>query len=261
MAEESPFIEEGTKEPVAEEKTEQVDIDALMGKLGEFDVKDPSQLEGKLRNANDFSKMQSERDQFANELSQLRYDIQEMRKPQPQPDPDGYTETGQPINLDTLETMVSNSVTKTLDARDQRVAQHQKLMNDTWLKISGHKKYHLVKDEFETALKDPATVMKLQSGQVDAFEFYTDMVLDKYEGVTKETVKAFKQMRGDTGEIKPPHVESSARSPVMTKDERTARDKKIDELRTKAKSNPLGLQNDHDQDDFLDAALGDMFKE
>ncbi len=251
MAEkESPFIEEGESTPKPEEK---VDIEALAAKLEQFDVKDPQQLEGKLRNANDFAKMQSERDLFANELAQLRGEIQNMKSPA-QPQTEDYMETGQPIDI---ESMVANSVNKALDARDQRAAQHQQRMNQMWLKISGHKKYHLVKDEFEQRLRDPATVMQIQTGQIDPFEMYTDVLLDKYEGVTRETVKAFKQMQGATG-VSPPHVESSARAPGSTKDERTDKDKKLDELRKKAKDNPMGLSRDDEQDAFIDLALGDI---
>lgn len=250
---ESPTIEEGTQE-TPEEK---VDIEALAEKLEQFDVKDPNQLEGKLRNADAYSDVQSQRDLLANELAQVRAEVQNLRKPAQPQETEDYMETGQPVDI---ESIVANSVNKALDARERRAAEHQQRMNNMWMKISGHKKYHLVKDEFEQALRDPAKVMQIQSGQVDPFEMYTDMVMEKYADVAQQSVKAFKQMQGSTG-VAAPHVESSARVPTMTADERNAHDKKLDNLRAKAKENPLGLQHDDQQDEFIDLALGDIFKD
>jgi len=252
MAEESPFIEE---EPKAEPETK-VDVDALMQTLDQFEVNSPEKLQGKLQNANDFSNMQSERDQYANELNAIRQELGNMRNQPAQPI-DDYQE-GQSVDI---ETLVSKSAAKAvetaLDARERRAYENQKKMNDTWVKITGHPRYSLVKDEFETALKDPATVMKLQTGQVDAIQFFNDMVIEKVVGVARQASSAFKQMKG-SGDIAPPHIEGNARVPQSNQEELTAKDKKINELREKA-AKPGGLR-DEDQDALIDAALGDLLR-
>jgi hypothetical protein len=97
--------------------------------------------------------------------------------------------------------------------------------------------------------------MKLQTGQVNAMQFYYDMLVEKYAGVTKQTVEAFKQMKGGAAA---PNLESSARAPQETKDIRTDKQKKIEELRKKA-AQPGGLHED-EQDALIDATLGDIFK-
>jgi len=251
MAEESPFIEET---PKAEAETKPVDVDALMETLDQFEVDSPEKLQGKLQNANDFRNMQSERDQYANELHGLREEISQIRAKPAQPI-DEYQE-GTPVDIGSV---VGDEIDKRLDARDRRAYENQKRMNDTWIKITGHARYPLVKDEFEQALKDPATVMKLQSGQVDAVQFFNDMVIEKVVGVARQASSAFKQMKG-SGEIAPPHIEGNARVPQSNMgEELTAKQKKIDELREKA-TKPGGL-SDGDQDDLIGAALGDLFKE
>ncbi len=260
MEDESPFIEEGKEkpaEPTEETKTDAVDVDSLMKTLEQFDVESPEKLQGKLQNAQDFSRMQSERDQYANELAAIRAELSEMRKaPATMPAEDAIDnyQEGQPIDI---ESMVANSVNKALDARERKAFEHQQRLNETWTQITTHPKYNLVKTEFEEALRDPSTVMKLQTGQVNAMQFYYDMLVDKYAGVTKQTVEAFKKMKG--GGTLPPHMESGAVAPQQTKDDRTDRQKKIDEIRAKA-AKPGGLHED-EQEMMIDAALGDLFKE
>lgn len=251
MAEESPFIEE---KPEAKSETKPVDVDALIETLNQFEVDSPEKLQGKLQNANDFSNMQSERDQYANELNAMRQEIASIKQSPPAQPIDEYQE-GQPVDI---ETLVAGAVRKEIRAEKQAALENQKRMNDTWLKITGHPRYPLVKDEFENALKDPATVMKLQSGQVDAIQFFNDMVIEKVVGVAQQASSAFKQMKG-SGDIAPPHIEGNARVPQSNQEELTSKEKKLNELREKA-AKPGGLRDD-DQDELINATLGDLFKE
>jgi len=255
MADESPTIEE-PQEPKDETQGQAPDLESLVKTLEEFDVT-PEKLPGKLRNAQDFAHMQSERDRYANELSQLRAELSEMNKQRQQPQSfdniDDYQE-GKPIDI---ESLIVKGVDKAISAREQRAQQHQARMTEYWNRITNHPKYHLVRDEFENALKDPATVMKLQSGQVDPMGFYYDMLVDKYAGVTKQAVEGFKKMQGSRG-VSPPHVEGQVRAPGRSTDDRTTKDKKLDELRKRRDQSPLGLQHDDEIDSFLDAALGDI---
>jgi len=251
MAEESPFIENEEK---AEPEAKPVDVDALMKTLDQFEVNSPEKLQGKLQNANDFSNMQSERDQYANELHAMRQEIAGLKTPAPI---DDYQE-GQSVDIETLVSKsAAKAVESALDARERRAYENQKRMNDTWVKITGHPRYNLVKDEFEEALKDPSTVMKLQTGQVDAVQFFNDMVIEKVVGVAREASSAFKQMKG-SGDISPPHIEGNARVPQMNQEDLTNKQKKINELREKA-AKPGGLQDD-DQDALIEAALGDLLR-
>lgn len=257
MAEESPFIEQEPKEPEAEAR---VDVDALIGQLEKFNVTDANKLEGKLRNANDYSKIQSERDQLANELAQMRAEITDIKRSSPAPERnfEDAMESGQPVDIERLAANAARTALREeMKANQEAQMKHQQWMNTTWKKISGHPKYNLVKDEFEDALRDPATVMEIQTGQRDPMQMFYDKLVDKYEGVTKQTVAAFKQLRG-TGTVEPPHVESSARAPQQSKQQLTDRQKKINELAEAAKK-PGGLHDD-EQDALIDATLGDLFK-
>jgi hypothetical protein len=253
MSDESPVIEETPEE---KPKTEQVDVDSLLQTLDQFEVDSPEKLQGKLQNANDFAHMQSERDRLANELNEIRTEISGLKRQPAQPI-DEYQE-GQPVDI---ESLVAKSATKAvsdaLDARDRRALENQKRMNDTWLKITNHKRYPLVKDEFEEALKDPATVMKLQTGQVDAIEFFNDMVIEKVVGVARQASTVVKQMKG-SGDIAPPHIEGNLTVPQSNQEELTAKQKKLNELQQKA-ARPGGLHDD-EEDDLINAALGDFLR-
>lgn len=248
MAEESPFIEESPEGEKVQTEAKAVDVDALLQTLEKFEVQSPEKLHGRLQNANDYASMRSERDQLANEMAQLRAEIMNRQTPA---QPEEYYGEEKPVDIDTV---VGNAVTKAFQAREQAAFEHQKRMNDTWVKITGHKRYNLVKDEFESALKDPKTVMQLQSGQVDAFEFYSDLVMDKMAGVAKQTVEAFKEMKGSTG-ANAPHIESNASVPQYGADNRTAEQKKVDELMEKAKKSPKGLP-DSQIEDLIASQLG-----
>jgi len=260
MAEESPFIE-GEQTKPAETEVEKIDVDALLGQLEKFGVTDAKKLEGKLRNATDYSKVQSERDQLANELANIRAEIASFKQsPKRQRDDsfESMVDSGQPIDVETLAANAARrALREELKEQQQATMRHQEWMNKTWKKISGHNKYHLVKEDFENALRDPGTVMEIQTGQRDPIEMYYDLLVGKYEGITKQTVQAFKQLRGSSS-VEAPHVESNARAPQMTKQQLTDKQKKIQEL-TKAAHRPGGLHSD-EEDLLLDAALGDLLK-
>jgi len=254
MAEESPFIEEVPKEPEAEA---QVDVDALLGQLEKFNVTDAKKLEGKLRNASDYSKIQSERDQLANELAAMRAEITDFKRSAQKPREESFDSMDSgPIDIERLAANAARTALREeMKANQEAQAKHQQWMNSTWKKISGHPKYNLVKEDFEDALRDPATVMEIQTGQRDPVQMYYDMLVGKYEGVTKQTVAAFKQLRG-TGTVSPPHVESSARAPHM-KSELTQKDKKINELREKGRKRNL---TSGDEDDFINTELAEFLR-
>ncbi len=260
MAEEKPFIEQ-TQEPEAkseETKAEAVDVDSLMGTLEKFDVK-PEQLQGKLQNAQDYSQMRSERDLLANEIQSLRAEFQNSRQAQPTPNQD-YIDDYESVESKPVDIggAIENAVDKVFQKREKVAMERQMEMNRQWTRITGHKNYHLVKDEFEEALRDPSTVMKLQTGQVDAFEFYTDMVLDKYAGITKQSIQAFKQIKGSQG-VSPPHMESGGATAPGTDEapkDKTESQKKARKLVEKAKSGKA--LSDTELEDAIGLFMGDM---
>jgi hypothetical protein len=258
MAEEKPFIEKPEDPEIKSEEieTETVDVDALMGTLEKFNVK-PDQLQGKLQNAQDYSMVRSERDLLANEMQSLRQDFDKLKNQAPQTQSNyDYDDVPESRPID-IESALENAVDKVISKREKAAMDRQMQMNAQWTKITGHKNYHLVKDEFEEALRDPATVMKIQTGQVDAFEFYTDMVLDKYAGITKQSIDAFKQIKGSSG-VAPPHVETGARAPRAGEapKDKTDNQKKARSLVEKAKKGrPL---SDTEIEDAVGLFMGDL---
>lgn len=249
MAEEKPFVEETPQEPKTETN---VDIEGLVAELQAAQISDPAQLKGKLTNARDYGRMQSERDRLAQELSSIREQMSELKNFSSRPQPDEYGQESRPIDI---EEVVAKAIRKEKQRDLELQRQAQANIAKVWNKISNNENFPLVKDEFEGALRDPVTNFKLQTGEIDAMELFYSMVTDKYKGLTKKTLDAFQSLKG-AGTVPPPHIESNARVGTQQPQEKSAKQKKMDDILSK----PKNKVKESDIDDAISLGLGNLFK-
>jgi hypothetical protein len=247
MSEEKPYVEE-EQEP---EKETQVDIEGLVAELQAANISDPEKLKGHLTNARDYSRMQSERDRLAQELQSIRSEISEFKNYQ-RPAQDEYGQDSGPVDI---ESVVVKAMRKEKARELEQQRQAQQSIAKVWNKISTNENFPMVKDDFENALRDPVTQFKLQTGEMDAMELFYGMVTDKYKGLTKKTLDALQSFKG-AGTVPPPHIESNARVGAQKPEEKTDKQKKIDDILKK----PKNKIQEQDIDDVLGMALGDVFK-
>ena len=253
MADEiSPTMEEAdvkTEESPKEEVTEQMSEEAqLLETLRAASISKPEQLDGAIRNARKTFDMQSERDQLANQLSQMELRLAEAEKKPPQ-DTEDY---GQPVDLDSA---IAKGVSKVLDQRDRMAADNQKKMMQSWATISQDEDYHLVEKIWNEKLKDPNFVYSVQSGQVDPVSEYGNVLRGYYKGIAKSAVKTIETLsKGVTPQM---HVESGdARAPgVQVDQEISEREKFIKELKDKTESG--GLLSEDEELAAIRAVLSD----
>ena len=253
MADEiSPTMEEAdvkTVETPKEEVTEQMSEEAqLLETLRAASISKPEQLDGAIRNARKTFDMQSERDQLANQLSQMELRLAEAEKKPPQ-DTEDY---GQPVDLDSA---IAKGVSKVLDQRDRMAADNQKKMMQSWATISQDEDYHLVENIWNEKLKDPNFVYSVQSGQVDPVSEYGNVLRGYYKGIAKSAVKTIETLsKGVTPQM---HVESGdARAPgVQVDQEISEREKFIKELKDKTESG--GLLSEDEELAAIRAVLSD----
>lgn len=248
---ENPIIEEPeVKEP---EKERKLDIEGIMNELQAAQITDPEKLKGHLTNARDYHRMQSERDRLAQELASIRNEMSELRNFTQKPHNDEYGES-QPIDL---EAAIERAMGKMEQKKQQQQMMAQEKLMKTWNKISTNENFHLVKDDFENALRDPVTSFKLQTGQIDPMELYYGMVTEKYKGLTKKSLEALQQFKG-ANPVPAPHIESNARVGTQKTDNRDDKQKKIDALEKKGKTKGTPLRDD-EFEELLALKMGGMF--
>lgn len=237
--------------PEEPEKEAKVDFEGLVSELQAAQITDPEKLKGHLTNARDYHRMQSERDRYAQDLQALRSELSEFKHLVQKPN-DDYSE-GKPIDI---EEVVGRAIRKEREKEVLQQRRAQENISKTWNKISSNENFHLVKDDFEAALRDPVTNFKLQTGEIDAIELFHGMVTEKYKGLTKKALEALQSFKG-SGTVQPPHIESNARVGTQKTDNRDDKQKKLDKLVERGKK-PGGLK-EGELGDVIDLALGNLF--
>ena len=248
MTEEKPNVEEPQQEP---EKETKVDIEGLVKELQAAQITDPEKLKGHLTNARDYHRIQSERDHLSQELQSIRSEISEFKNYAHKTPQDEYGGESRPVDI---EEVVAKAIRKekARDLEQQRQGQAQ--IAKVWNKISTNENFHLVKDEFEGALRDPVTMFKIQTGEVSPVELFHEMVTTKYKGYTKKALEALQSFKG-SGTVPPPHIESNARVGTQKPQEKTDRQKKVESIMGK----PKNKVQEQDIDDVIGLTLGDLF--
>ena len=253
MAEEK--VQGQIEEPEVKEQTpaagEVKDVDAFMAELEKAGVSTPSQLQGKLINAQGFDKVQSERDMLARELSGLRDEVTKLktRAPDTSAYDNDYDNPGSTINI---EDVVVKAMRKERAAeREEQVRQQQAIMQD-WARIQGDEDYHLVQEVWESKLKDPNFVFKINSGQLNPVEAYTSTVRGYYKNMLLKAKDTITGLKGGKP-VQTPHLEEGGQYsvPKQEVEEKTVKDK----LRAKAQKAQLSEQ---DELDLLDEAVGSL---
>ena len=245
---EKPQIDE-KPETKPEEKT--IDIDGLMQQLEAANITDPEKLKGKLSNAVGFDRVQSERDQLANELMGLRQQMSEFNK---QPKREDY-DYDQPQSID-----LAGEVRKALKAEREEEAkqryQAQQQYVAAYNKITKNPRYKLIKKEFEEKIGDPMTQFAIQNGQINPVEMFNDMLVEHFQGLAMQAAEAFKTLKGTDG-VKPLHVESGAKVSADKVKVPTDKDKKIEQIKERGRRGKA-LHED-EQDMIIMQELGDLF--
>jgi len=236
-----------------EEPKKQVDIDGVIDLLKKANISDPKQLEGKLQNAAGYQTIQSNLSKTEKRLATLEAENNELRNSINNP---------QRYNIDDMygqEEPIEAKLERLLDARDRRKAERRRDMQvaqfKSYKKITGDKHYNVVKDAFNAKMQDPEVAYLINSGEMDAVEVYKNTVLDFYQDTAQRSLEAL-QAAKDSSSISPPNVESSARVPDRSQDTLTDKDKKVEQLRAKAKEGK-SLHAD-ERADLINSALGDF---
>jgi len=246
--------------PVEGEKTEEpkekpaIDMEGLLKELEKVNLTDPNKLRGKLQNAEGYKTVQAEKDRLLNEVQSLRGEIEKI-KSHPKVDMDDFGDIRN--NAIDLEATIAKVIRSERQKEQQEIFHRQQAQMAAYQKITGHQYWKQVGPIFEERMRDPEINMRVQTGQLDPVELYQNTVVEYLTDLSKKSLEALQSVSG-AARVKPPHVENSARVPGREEDTRDDRQKKIDNLREKAKK-PLGLHQD-DQMDLIGATLGDFIK-
>lgn len=219
MATENPTVElPSTGEPAKGAVTPAVsaapNVDELLVELEKAGVTNAAELQNKFKASSEVGRMaqllgderKRSRD-LEDRLSQLSNKSADRSSEDP-----FAASTGGPIDI---EAALERSVEKVLTKRELKAQQFQQANIEAWNQIQQDEDYHLIRPIWEEKLKDPNFVFKIQSGQTNPVNAYTEEVRKFYKQTVKKAADTIKTLRGNTpGSIVPPHVESGERTPA-----------------------------------------------
>lgn len=240
--------------PVDEQPEAKVDIDGIIGLLEKANISDPKQLEGKLQNAAGYQKVQSSLSQTEQRLRALEQEnaklTESLTAGQTRHDIDDF---GEPRGV--TEDDIRRVLREEKAAERKQAMEAQQAQLKAYKRITTDKHYNVVRDAFESRMKDPETAYLLQAGEMNPIELYQDTVVDFYRDTSQKALEALKGFKG-SAKVAPPHVEGSARVPDQSQGEDDPKAKKIQELRKRSKK-PGGLHED-EQMDMINTELADF---
>jgi len=205
---EKPTIEEPVKEPVVEgqeaKAPEATDVDALVKELEKAGVTTKAELQGKLRASQEVGQMAN----LLGDANKRLKDLEEASK-MPPAEPEYDYSDGQPIDIDAI---VEKRMNKVLDSREAKTRQIQQQAMQTWNEIQDDEDYGLVKDVWETKIKDPKFNMDIQTGRKNVTKEYAKTVRQYYKGISKRSLETIKALQEGVVPVAP-HVEGDAQMP------------------------------------------------
>ena len=250
QAKEPLSVEEPTK--VVEAKPE-TDIDSLVSELERAGVTNVEDLTGKLEASQQSGRLAQLLGDERKRTEGLEAKVRELEtKPAPKQDFMDYPEE-RPIDI---EAAIERSVSKVFTDREKQaqIVQEQNLKK--WNFIQSDDDYGLIKEIWDTKLKDPNFVYQIQSGLVDPIQEYNSTKVGYYKTLLKKSHETLKTLHG-TGKVEPPHLESGERSSaniVSTEQSGTAEEKRIAEL--KAKTGKGHVLTNEEELEMIDLLFG-----
>ncbi len=200
---ENPTIEEPIVEPIVEgteAKAPETDVDALVKELEKAGVSTAKELQGKLRASQEAGNLA----EMVGDQRKRIADLEQAAKVPPA-DPDYDYSEGQPIDI---EAMMNN----VMDKREAKARHIQNQAMQIWQGIQADPDYGLVKEVWETKIKEAIFNMDIQTGKKNVQTEYMETVRKYYKGVAQrshDTIKALQEGVVPTA----PHVEGEAQLP------------------------------------------------
>ena len=242
------------EEPAVEEKPE-VDVDGLVAELAKFGVENVSELSGKLEAGSQAGRLAQLLGDERKRTEALEAQLRTPPTPAPKQDFMDYGE-GQTIDIEAaIERNVTKSVKAVLDAEKQ--AQHDAYQANLqkWNHIQQDGNYGLVKEVWESKMKDPNFVYQVQNNIVDPVQEYNNTVVGYMKKLLKQSHDTITTMQG--GPKPAPHTEKGERMPANMVSETpsgTEADKRKAEL--KAKTDKGHLLTPEEELDLIDTIFG-----
>ena len=229
---ELPFVEEPAAAPKAETPPKpEVNVDELVAELEKAGVTNAQDLQNKFKASSESGRLAQLLGEERKHARELQARLEQMsNRPMQVPD-DIYTE--KPIDI---ESVVERSLEKALTAREIKAQKAQEVNMAAWNQIQTDEDYGLVKEVWESKLRDPNFVFKIQSGMVDPVREYTQTVRGFYKQMMRKSVDTIKQLKGGAPSVSPPHMETGERVPqnIVSQDPSSGKRKTFDEFKKKA---------------------------
>ena len=193
-----PKVEEPKAEPKASDK-----LQAIMAKLDEYGIREPEQLDNKVKAA-------SESGRLANMVGELREEIKAL-KSQPVAPPTPPSEYNESDGID-IDAAIGNAVSKALDAREKKARDLQLARVREAQSIRSNDNYKLVGKDFEQYMTSPDAHARLSGGETPT-TIFNSMVIGKYRELMGEMAGAIK---GNPDQVEVPHMLSDQTAPPRT---------------------------------------------
>ena len=218
----------------AEPKPEQagaIDYAELVSRLEKAGITEPKQLDGKLQAAQERGHLANLLGEVKGENAELKRMLMEMQANQKRQSATAGYDDPQPGSID-LGDLIKKQIRSAIDDEKKASFEMQQRAWQAWQQIQTDEDYHLVKDAWESKMRDPNFAVKLQAGAVDPVTEYRKVLRDHYKGAVRLAAETIKSL---TQGVAPPkvHVEDSARVASGMRPEPTETNKTINGLREK----------------------------
>jgi len=204
----------------------------LIQRLEQAGITEPRQLDGKLQAASERGHLANILGEVKSENAELRRMLSEMRAAQ-QAAPKRYADddTANAGAID-LKDLVRSEMRTVLTEEKRQAIEAQQRAWQAWQAIQTDEDYHLVKDQWESKMRDPNFAIQLQAGTVNPVDAYRRLLRDHYKGAVRLAAETIKSLTKGT-QVPKVHVEDSARVSADRRPEADETDKIKNNLRDK----------------------------
>jgi len=241
-------------EPKKTEAKPTIDVESLVSELERAGITNAGELEGKLRASKETGRLAQLLGDERNARSNLEARLKELEaRPATQSFEHMDYNTDKPIDV---SAEIERSVEKVFTKREQQQLKAQEENLKKWNFINNDQDYSLVKEVWESKLKDPNFSFKIQYGMVDPVKEYTDTVRGYYKTLLQKSHETITTMRG-AGKVAPPHMETGERSSAnMVSETPSGTDAQKKRAELKAKTEKGHILSQEEEIELIDTIFG-----
>lgn len=203
----NPILPEGEiQAPPLQPVIDDTGVQSLLAELEKAGVTNPSQLKGQLTNAREYGRVVNMLGEIRAENAELKESLKSIKPPQSDP---YYEEDQSQASYGNIQDLISGAVKKAITEEKRSQLEARRMAMQTWQEIQGDSDYEIIKEIWESKMKDPNFNYQINIGEVDPRKAYSDVKVNYYKSLAIKAGAAIKTLKGGIT-VNPPHFEGSS---------------------------------------------------